>query len=76
MTISFKFNGVWIMVEYGHSPAQLQTFDDPGFDEEVEIQSVHVGDHDITGLFESFAMWSDLEDATLEAHRDRYADKS
>lgn len=77
MTIHTSLHGTKLVVEYNHTPAQLQTHDDPPYDETVEVIGVHTehGD-DIIGLFESNdSLQESLDEALLEAHRDRYADE-
>ena len=75
MTIQVTFQGVKLSVEYDYCPAQLQTYDDPGFDEAFEVIGVHTpkGD-DIFGLFEDSDFGQSLEDCVAEAHRDRYVE--
>ena len=77
MTIHMSLHGTRLVVEYNHTPAQLQTHTDPGHDETVEVLGVHTEQgSDIIGLFEcNSSLQEALDEALLEAHRDRYADE-
>ena len=77
MTINVNFKGTPLVVEYGYEAAQLQTHTDPGFDESVEVIAIHSksGD-DLLDMFQAIGeLWGLIENDTLEAHRDRYADE-
>jgi hypothetical protein len=77
MTINVNLNGTNLVVEYRHTPAMLQTADNPGNDEAVNVVAVHskLGD-DLLGMFQAIpGFLGTTEYETLEAHRKLYADE-
>jgi len=77
MTINVCFRGTDLVVEYDYEDAQLQTHEDPGFDETVEVTGIKSkGGDDLLEMFEATpVLWESITSNTLEAHRDRYADE-
>lgn len=71
MNIRLRFLGINLFVEYDYQPEESMTLDYPGCPEYCEVTKITTehGD-DITSLFDTMA--DKIEDAILEAHRDKY----
>ena len=85
MTVNVQFDEVDLVVTGSYEPAQMQTMEDQGFDEDFEIESVFTkhGD-DITLLFdfeyldesgESCNRLDDLTQEVIEAIHDDYQEE-
>jgi hypothetical protein len=85
MRVNVQFDEIDLVVVGNFEPAQMQTMDDRGYDEDFEIESVFTahGD-DITLLFdfeyidesgETCNRMDDLKEETLDAIREQYPEE-
>ena len=86
MNVQVFFMGVDLKVEGRYEPEQVQTYDDPGFDEKFEIEEVRSlhGD-DLSGIFDlefynknssiKRSLYGKLEDACLEQFKLDYREE-